>query len=242
MNLIIKAAILRVKNEESGNMDVRFYSYAAGVTEKENNDPRRSNQGFVGLVTESRKPQIVERISKSGTVDKFISSDWIKKNGFESFGCFPLIVPQREEVVGTLSLFAGHEYEFHSSCVDFLNNVISSISLLVQKEKKREKIEKKFSILVQQWQNETGFMSSTSEAVIHPAYQRIIGMGEEAIPLLLKELTKASGRWFWALKSITGEDPVPKDQRGKTQLMIKAWIDWGKEKGYISESESIKNH
>jgi hypothetical protein len=239
-----KAAILRVKNNDSGNMHVRFSSYATeyGVTKKENNEPRKSNQGFVGLVTESRKPQIIEKISKSGTIDEFISSGWVKENKFESFGCFPLMLPGKEEVLGTLSLFGGREYEFHPSSIDFLNNVISSISVLIQKEKKRKENERKFSILVRQWQDETGFMSSTSEAVIHPAYQRIIGMGEEAIPFLLKELTKASGRWFWALKSITGEDPVPEDQRGKTQLMIKAWIEWGKEKGYIIETKSIKNN
>jgi hypothetical protein len=34
-------------------------------------------------------------------------------------------------------------------------------------------------------------------------------MGKDAIPLLLRELGKKSGRWFWALKAITREDPVP---------------------------------
>jgi len=59
-------------------------------------------------------------------------------------------------------------------------------------------------------------------------------MGEEAIPLLLMELLKASGRWFWALKAITGENPVPREHLGKTKKMTQDWIDWGVEKGYIS--------
>jgi hypothetical protein len=237
-----KAAILRVKNNDSGDMDVRISSYTDGVTNKENNKPRRSNQGFVGLVTESRKPKIIKKISKSGTIEKFISSEWMKENKFESFGCFPLIVPQKKDIVGTLSLFAGREYEFHSGSIDFLNNVTSSVSIIIEKEKKIEENKKKFSALVQQWQNETGFISSTSEAVIHPAYQHIIGMGDKVIPLLLNELSKSSGRWFWALKSITGEDPVPEEQRGKTQLMIEAWINWGKEKGYITKVELTENN
>jgi hypothetical protein len=57
-------------------------------------------------------------------------------------------------------------------------------------------------------------------------------MGEVIVPLLLRELEKKSGRWFWALKCITREDPVPPESRGKTQEMIKAWLEWGTQKGY----------
>ncbi|NET62495.1 MAG: hypothetical protein F6K47_42285, partial [Symploca sp. SIO2E6] len=60
-----------------------------------------------------------------------------------------------------------------------------------------------FKHLVQQWKAETRFLSSTHQMVLHPAYQQIIGMGEAAVPLLLRELEKKSGRWFWAIKSIT---------------------------------------
>jgi hypothetical protein len=41
-----------------------------------------------------------------------------------------------------------------------------------------------------------------------------------------------SGRWFWALKSITREDPVPAGDRGSTPKMVDAWLSWGKQKGY----------
>jgi len=41
----------------------------------------------------------------------------------------------------------------------------------------------------------------------HHAYQRIIGMGDQAIPLLLRELQREVDLWFWALEAITGEDP-----------------------------------
>ncbi len=58
---------------------------------------------------------------------------------------------------------------------------------------------------------------------MHPAYQQIIGLGKQAIPFLLRELDQKSGRWFWALKSITREDPVLQHRRN-TQEMIKAWL------------------
>ena len=62
----------------------------------------------------------------------------------------------------------------------------------------------------------------------HPAYQQIIGMGKEAIPLILEELQREEDHWFWALKAITGEDPVPGKDWGKIQAMRAAWLAWGR--------------
>ena len=86
--------------------------------------------------------------------------------------------------------------------------------------------------LVNQWITETHGVSSTNQMCMHTAYQQIIGMGEPVIPLLLRELEEKSGRWFWALKSISREDPVPPEYRGNTEKMTKAWLDWGKQRGY----------
>ena len=95
-----------------------------------------------------------------------------------------------------------------------------------------ETIEQVFAKLAQQWRIETRGISSTTELVIHPAYQQIIGMGKDVIPLLLKELEMRSGRWFWALKAISREDPVPDEKRGDTRAAIAAWLDWGNKSGY----------
>ncbi len=94
-----------------------------------------------------------------------------------------------------------------------------------------EEIERTFTNLVQQWRNETIGISSTTDLVMHPAYQQIMRMGPVVIPLLLRELEKKSGRWFWALSEITGEDPVPLEKRGKTKEMTQIWLEWGKAKG-----------
>lgn len=102
-----------------------------------------------------------------------------------------------------------------------------TITTLTSKE-----IEIIFQELVNQWQQETRGISSSTELILHPAYQQIIGMGREVVPLLLRELEKKSGRWFWALKSITRQDPVPLELRGKTKEMIKIWLDWGRKNGY----------
>jgi len=90
-----------------------------------------------------------------------------------------------------------------------------------------------FFHLKEQWQQETAFLSSVTEIVMHPAYQQIIGMGALVIPYILQEMTKQPDHWFWALKILTGEDPVPPEQRGNVVEMTKTWLNWGKERGYI---------
>jgi len=229
-----KAAILHIKNNNSNKMEVVYFATSDGLKENNNNKYRRLDQRFVELFSESIRTQIISKISKGGMIDRFIDTEWVKINNLESFGCFPLIISNSEEVVGTISLFAGYEYEFHPGTIELLTDMTSSMAVIIQKEKKREKINKKFEKLAGQWDDETGFMSSTTEAIIHPAYQQIIGMGEDVIPSLLEGLRTGSGRWFWALRAITGEDPVPEEQRGMTQKMIDAWIDWGRKKRYIN--------
>lgn len=89
-----------------------------------------------------------------------------------------------------------------------------------------------FLSLSQEWREATKFSSSTSEIVMHEAYQRIIGLGPMVIPLILQDLRKNSGYWFWALRALTRENPVPKDDVGRIKKMTEAWLDWGK-KNYL---------
>ena len=90
-----------------------------------------------------------------------------------------------------------------------------------------------FKDLAKRWRNDTAHLSSVEEKAKHPCYQRIVGMGPDAIPILLHQLRENPDHWFWALKSITGEDPVEPDDRGNIMAMAKAWLDWGERKGYL---------
>lgn len=90
----------------------------------------------------------------------------------------------------------------------------------------------KFENLATQWRKETKFLSSITDKVLHPCYQRIIGLGPDAIPIILAELRKNGGHWFWALESITGENPVLPEHHGDIKEMTLDWIEWGKHKGY----------
>ena len=93
-------------------------------------------------------------------------------------------------------------------------------------------LEQKFRELCREWKEATVFTSSTTELAMQPAYQQIIGMGREVLPLLFAELRSIPDHWFWALKAITGEDPVPPLAQGNVRLMAQAWLDWADQHGY----------
>jgi hypothetical protein len=90
----------------------------------------------------------------------------------------------------------------------------------------------RFRALVRQWKDATAYLSSITDMSMHPAYQQIIGMGEPALPLLFEELRRDPDHWFWALKSITGEDPVAPGDHGKLDRMTHAWLEWAQAHGY----------
>ena len=104
---------------------------------------------------------------------------------------------------------------------------------IVQDATHDEKLRARFQRLAAQWRDETELLSSTTAKAMHPAYQQIIGLGPEALPLIFKELAEKPGHWFWALRSITGEDPVPLADAGNVRRMAGAWLDWGRAHGYI---------
>lgn len=92
--------------------------------------------------------------------------------------------------------------------------------------------DQEFARLASEWKNATGHLSNISQKTGHRAYQAIIAMGTRAIPLILQELESEPNDWFMALEKITGEDPVPESSYGLVNKMSKAWLDWGRSRGY----------
>jgi len=91
----------------------------------------------------------------------------------------------------------------------------------------------RFLTLAAQWRATAPPSSSARELAMHPAYQGIIGMGERAVPFLLEELQHRPDHWFWALRAITGCDPVPRSHWGSLAQMSHDWIMWGRRAGWI---------
>ena len=100
--------------------------------------------------------------------------------------------------------------------------------------KQLEVIGRDFQALADEWRRDTKFLSADDEIALHPAYQRIIGMGERAIPLILRSLQQNLDHWFWALTMIARESPVPTEEAGNQRLMRGRWLEWGRRKGHIT--------
>jgi hypothetical protein len=102
---------------------------------------------------------------------------------------------------------------------------------------RRRTAQEQFYQLANTWKQETGHLSNITTRAMHPAYQRIIGMGKEAIPLILEEFRKGKlDDWFWALYAITGDNPIAEEIAGDMDKMAEAWLQWGRETGYLSDS------
>lgn len=93
--------------------------------------------------------------------------------------------------------------------------------------------QKTFKELAERWCQETKYTSSAHDLVLHPAYQRIIGLGPDVIPFVLEELRDNGGHWFWALQSLTGDNPVSEVDVGRYKKMRDAWLTWGVNNSYI---------
>ncbi|MEX0725656.1 MAG: hypothetical protein WEB58_16260 [Planctomycetaceae bacterium] len=93
----------------------------------------------------------------------------------------------------------------------------------------------RFQKLAAEWKTQSRYLSNSAQMAMLKPYQQIIGMGTAAVPMILEELQREPDQWFWALESITAENPVPDEAAGRVRQMAQAWIDWGRERGYLSK-------
>jgi len=103
--------------------------------------------------------------------------------------------------------------------------------LLAKPEEQASELQEEFNRLARTWYRETGKLSSAEQMVMHPAYQKIIGMGKEALPFIFKELKATRGHWIWALAMITRDDKAKPGM--KFREAVDAWLAWGARNGYI---------
>ena len=96
-----------------------------------------------------------------------------------------------------------------------------------------DSLEDLFRSHAETWKKETLTSSSLANVAMHPSYQRIIGLGPRVVPFILRDLHHFGGPWFWALRALTGENPVPPEHRGKISLMTEDWLQWGRERGHL---------
>jgi hypothetical protein len=95
-----------------------------------------------------------------------------------------------------------------------------------------ETVEERFRRLAAAWHRDTDYLSSMEESEGHAAYQEIIRLGPDVVPLLLHDLAANHTHWFTALEAITGARPVPVSAAGNIPRMAEAWLRWATENGY----------
>ena len=67
---------------------------------------------------------------------------------------------------------------------------LNSVEQLLETWQASEEERTRFHTLAEQWKKETAHQSNVAKRAMHPAYQQIIGMGPEVVPLLLRELER----------------------------------------------------
>ena len=91
----------------------------------------------------------------------------------------------------------------------------------------------RFKYHADKWEQETSHLSSPTRMIAHPSYQEIVAMGDEVVPLLIRDMQETGRTWFWALTSLTKANPVDPRDAGKVKRMIDAWVKWGKKRGRL---------
>jgi hypothetical protein len=97
---------------------------------------------------------------------------------------------------------------------------------------RQPQLEESFRRLAEKWRRETRLSSRIEKKVMHPAYQRIIGMGPKVLPLILRDMERRPGYWYWALRAISGEDPAA-GARTISEAR-ETWLQWGRARGYFA--------
>jgi len=94
---------------------------------------------------------------------------------------------------------------------------------------------KRFQHHAEAWRKECAHLSSVREMALHESYQQIVGMGPGALSYILAELKRRPDHWFWALRAITGEDPVQPEHKGDLAQMAQDWLGWAERRGIYRE-------
>ena len=91
-------------------------------------------------------------------------------------------------------------------------------------------LSRRFDVLADAWVKDTEAYSSVGSIRAHRAFPLLTAMGRHAIKRALLRLKNGDVRvhWLILLKSISGEDPVPPENRGRVHLMAQHWLKWGK--------------
>ncbi len=100
----------------------------------------------------------------------------------------------------------------------------------------------RFEKLAANWKAKTRFLSNVTTKILNADYQKIIGMGKDAIPFILNDLAdNGPNDWYWALTAITDVNPIRPEMAGNMVAMTEAWLQWGTQAGYLKDYPRTTN-
>lgn len=100
-----------------------------------------------------------------------------------------------------------------------------------------EEISKKFEDLKREWLADTSMLSSPRLKYDNENYKEIIKLDSFVLPSIIEDLRENNNDWLFALRTITGIDPVPKEHQGDFELMKEDWLSWA-EKNMLQQYAS----
>jgi hypothetical protein len=78
------------------------------------------------------------------------------------------------------------------------------------------------------------FRSEYPEAKeVEPLLPVIESFGDNSSPFIFEQLGRNADHWFFALRAITGINPIPEEDRGRIPEMCKHWLQWGEDHGFV---------
>jgi len=83
------------------------------------------------------------------------------------------------------------------------------------------------------WKQETAALSSPSAIRMNRNYQKIIGLGDAVVPLILCELEREPDDWFYALEMLVDDKENPVNDEMGFNESVEAWLKWGRDNGLI---------
>ncbi|WP_156777979.1 hypothetical protein [Chlorobium ferrooxidans] len=114
--------------------------------------------------------------------------------------------------------------------VDNIDKIIrSNVSVMLID---KDKLEKRFAELADQWEEETRYSSKMRDIINNPSYVKIKMLGKGVIPMILQRLQRNRNYWFDALKYISATDPTKGRQVDDIDQLADIWIEWGDAYGY----------
>lgn len=130
-----------------------------------------------------------------------------------------------------LRFIKGLKAKYSNTSRDYL--IVDNDLILHAVKVKEESLESKFRRHLESFNSETLLTSSIDKIVGNLNYLKIIALGSEAIPLILREYFTNGGFWHNALVALTEENPTTAEMHGKQKLIREAWRTWAVEHGYI---------